>query len=151
MGLKKIVKKAGSSLVEGTVQTASAAGAQLASATRRAVNVGSGILSGDTEKVQSNLSAYKQDFEQNVKAGASGFTKAATYGKVNIFSGEQNSIQTEKEKEKAALAAEQAALAAEEATRPERERQSLLSGQYSALMARNKGKGFNTLLGGGAY
>ena len=148
--LKKIGKKitsAPKSILGGAVSAAGAAGAQTSTIVRRGANILSGVATGNTEKITSNISALGKDSLQNYRAGIGSTLQAQSAGL--ITSNTPNATQLEKQKLAEQARMEEAALAADEAARPGIERKLLAQQQYQNLLLKGGGRNYNTLLGGG--
>lgn len=151
--LGKAVGNAGGNILKGTVGTASAAGANIGTTIRRGANITSGILTGNTEKIQSNIKEATKEYGQNILSGAAAGAQLATGGLgsavgLNIPK-VMTSSELEKKREGERAATEEAAASAAEAARPEKERQALLNQQYQNSLLKSGGRKYNTLLGGG--
>lgn len=135
------------SILGGAAQIAGGIGSQVATVVRRGANITSGVLTGNTDKIQSNLSLLGSETVQNLKAQTGGILQMQSGGLIQ--SNQENSMQKEKRVAGEAAAAEQAKADAEEAARPERERQTLLNQQYQNQLMKSGKRTYSTLLGGG--
>jgi hypothetical protein len=158
----KSIGGAGKSVLSGGVKALGAVGAEATSQVRRGANIVSGIATGNTDKIQSNLLAGIQEFGQNAKAfyggvgqaaaggltgGTLGLAKVSSQG--NYMGDTRNTMQIEAQKSSDAAKVEQAKADAEAAAAPEKERQSLLNQQYQNQLMKSGKRSYSTLLGGG--
>ena len=147
---KKIAQAAGNigeSILGGAVKTAGAIGSWDKELIRRTANITSGILTGNEDKITSNLKQWGSSAVRNTGAMLSGGLQFGTGGMIK--SNAQNSSQYEKTKLGNEAKAEEQARNLEEQARPEKERQSLLNQQYQNTLLKSGGRGYNSLLGGG--
>jgi len=129
------LKKLAKGIVKHVGRTVASVGSQTSNAVEAVGEIGSGILTGNSDKIMNAGKDYIKGTGQNL----SGLTGGAT------------SVQSKQmEADKAALAQEQA-LAAEEAARPEKERNDLLNKQFNNTMLKSGGRKFNSLMGGGYF
>lgn len=171
MGLKKlgkILKSSASDVLKGGVKAVAGYGAQTATAVQRGGNILSGIATGNTDKIESNIKKYGQDTIQNTKAQYGGGIQA-TSGAASMLTGGQASYianpinnkaqsvlgdtrtaqQVQRDQNAANATAEQAALDAEEAARPEAERKAMINKRYQNALLAGGGRSYNNILGGG--
>ena len=176
--LKKLAKgiKAGAKqALSGAAQVGAGAGSQVTNTVRSGANILSGVATGNTDKIESNISRYGKDTVQNYRAEVAGYAKIgsgalqattdAAGGALNLmglnpalpkissqggFLGDtRNAVQIQKATDVALAQSEKGKLDAEESARPEKERQSLLNTQYQNSLLKSGKRGYNTLLGGG--
>lgn len=166
-GVVRKVKRAAEDVLEGAVKVGTGVVENtVVNPVRAAGNIGSGLLTGNTEKVKSGILNYGKDVVRSSKtstagamqAGAGALTIGATpitggqvsfSSKGNILGDTRSAGQVRADARDAEAAAEEKRLADEEAARPEKERQAFFNKQYENSLLRNKGRGYNSLLGGG--
>lgn len=159
---KGIVKGAGDVVTGGAKAVSGAVEMTVVNPIRAAGNIGSGLLTGNTDKITNSILRYGKDQFQSAKAttaggqqalagaftvGTSGAIRTSTKG--GILGDTRTAGQVHAAEKAAAEKAALDKLDAEEAARPEKERQAFFNKQYENSLLRNKGRGYNSLLGGG--
>lgn len=159
---KGIVKGAGDVVKGGAKAVSGAVEMTVVNPIRAAGNIGSGLLTGNTDKVTNSILRYGKDQFQSAKAISAGGQQAAAGGltvgtggvvrassKGGILGDTRTAGQVRADDQAAEVKAEEKRLADEEAARPEKERQDFFNRQYENSLLKNKGRGYNSLLGGG--